>query len=450
MFLAGASALVYMLMAMNRFGLTPQMRSFALSSSFYAAMLIASWMLTIGISRTLPAGFFYLLIIAVPLEFSAPLGRLPLISLSPIDIFCLCALVAMVSSPKRRLLFFSLTRTERVFWGLFLVWESLDALWQHGNQKPMLRWGEFLFVYMAASAINDSLRAKLRLNTAQLAACLGVIASILGVFQYIVSRGDYMAATGTFGQHNSLGVFLSLTLGAAVGLWLDGAHQHPRVWAIASLLIWIGLLTTFSRGAWIGVGTAIFFGLARRWQDISRWIPGHRALFATLSILTIAILSMLFIRSPRRLTTLSQRQRYWAAAKNVIFHHPLVGLGPGNYEKEIRSYLDGDNLQHYDFEMRVKGHIDFWQHLHNLYLQLAVDSGLIGLLLWLTAIGLGLWHSLPGTPGRPESNLILCLWMSAIAFLVHNAFDIATVNSFDLLFAIWLAFSRRNLEPAFS
>ena len=249
-----------------------------------------------------------------------------------------------------------------------------------------------------------------------------------------------MSVTGTFGQHNSLGVYLSLALGPAIGLGLEAKRHDRRLWATASLLIWVGLLLTFSRGAWMGVGVAMGIGLILARDTLWDWVKAHQSF----SVLTLTLLIALCWRSPGHITTLSARPYYWKAGIRVLRKHPVIGIGPGNYESQIRSYLSGPELVLFDFEMVQKGHIDFWQNLHNLYLQLGVEYGLIGLALWLFAMSLGIWRRGADSAGDEGSPLKTCLWLSAIAFLVHNTLDIATVNSFDLLFGTWLALSRSH------
>jgi O-antigen ligase len=81
----------------------------------------------------------------------------------------------------------------------------------------------------------------------------------------------------------------------------------------------------------------------------------------------------------------------------------------------------------------------FWQHLHNKYLQIIVEYGLIGFLLWVAALGLMVWPLLL-RPTRSDHYFIAAFQISGLAFLIHNTVDILFVNSFDILFAFFVAF----------
>jgi O-antigen ligase len=304
---------------------------------------------------------------------------------------------------------------------------------------------------MLALFVAHDVNSSFRIQAARLAACLGVILGILGMAQWALARGDYWAVTGTFGQHNSLGVYLYMTLGPALGLCLSDTTRYRRLWTFALAVIWAGLLFTFSRGAWFGAAVGILFTLFQQKGTVMRWVrPSYMVLAVICVVITLFVLRLQIHRRPQRLHNLSQRQMYWEMGWKILHLHPWAGLGPGNYENNIRSYLTGTDLQLYYSDIHHKHYNDFWRNLHNLYLQLAVDNGLVGLILWMIAIGIGLWKAWPKQGEMSNFSFSLGLWLSVIAFLTHNLFDIATVNSFDLLFVIWLALCRQDSESALS
>ena len=142
-----------------------------------------------------------------------------------------------------------------------------------------------------------------------------------------------------------------------------------------------------------------------------------------------------------RLRSDSQRPIYWRAAYNVFHVHPWRGMGPGRYDQDLRSYLDSHPQDFFDLDLGFKHRMDFWQHLHSIYLQTLALYGAIGFCLW--AIGMALLVS--GSFQYAGRHWDLICWASLLgltAFLIHNTVDILFVNSLDLLFATHLAITR--------
>src|SRR5258708_21807949 len=110
----------------------------------------------------------------------------------------------------------------------------------------------------------------------------GVVQALIGIYEFRGGSGapslwildfHYFRAFGTFGQPNPFGAFMGLTLALALGatygclseLWTQfrAAHQIPRdvlMWAAlygaGAALLAVGLVVSWSRGAWMGVESA--------------------------------------------------------------------------------------------------------------------------------------------------------------------------------------------------
>src|SRR5207237_321359 len=111
----------------------------------------------------------------------------------------------------------------------------------------------------------------------------------------------------------------------------------------------------------------------------------------------------------------SGRNEFSRAGLAVLKELPLQGLGPGNYSRDIRAYLNPRSKMHYLYDPRS------WMHLHNLYMQLLVDYGMVGGFLIFGAIGLLLKKAWQGA-GRHRLGPYALI--SVLAFFVHNVVDI--------------------------
>ena len=115
------------------------------------------------------------------------------------------------------------------------------------------------------------------------------------------------------------------------------------------------------------------------------------------------------------------RLPYFRVGKAVWKDHFLLGVGPGRYQEAVDDYsglLEAQKGKVRDYEI-VEQKIRI--HTHNLYLQLGVEYGLLGLLAFLYFLG------------RVGFRLMLhqgrSLWALGgvgllLAFVVHNLFDV--------------------------
>ena len=184
-----------------------------------------------------------------------------------------------------------------------------------------------------------------------------------------------------------LGHYFNMCLPIGVLLWItEGRRRIGSKWLWMTLAMLLGLLLTFTFGAWAGLtatcGFFVFlFGGKRRWQ------------FLIVSALIFAILAGLVAFGPLRPVfeekatgngigsfgwDVATRIYGWKIAVNTWREHPLIGTGIGNFE-----YLSAD----YDF---VLGSKSLGTSPHETYLYLLSSLGLVGaitvLVIMLSAI----------------------------------------------------------------
>jgi len=107
------------------------------------------------------------------------------------------------------------------------------------------------------------------------------------------------------------------------------------------------------------------------------------------------------------------RMAHWQAALGMLAASPITGVGIGNYGAAYPAYA-------------LPGWEDPLGHAHNYYLNIAAETGLVGLGAYLallaTAFGLCWWAR-----RRSESSFARALAMGTLGALVaqstHNLFD---------------------------
>jgi O-antigen ligase len=214
-------------------------------------------------------------------------------------------------------------------------------------------------------------------------------AAITGLTETGIAR-----LAGPIGEKNRYAQIMLMLV--PLGLMMISAERSRwlKLAAIAcAALAAIGTALTFSRGAALAAGIILLVMVALRYVRISHVLAavglialvliavpqyGERvtSVTAILSLLsedssTSGADNSLLSRATENLTALS----VWA-------DHPLVGVGPGEFPTYYRDYADTIGLS-------IKAED---RQAHNLYLGIAAESGLLGLITFFGATSVTLWQ----------------------------------------------------------
>lgn len=191
------------------------------------------------------------------------------------------------------------------------------------------------------------------------------------------------------------------------------------------------LILTKSRGAWLGtvVGLGIVF--------IYRWPRLRRPAQALVALLLIAGLIIGPARVAQALAAApvvggwEGRLELWSRALEAIADYPFTGIGMGTFDHVIPLRYPYVLLAGADLAI---------PHAHNLFLQVAVDLGLPGLIAFVALLGLVLAAAVRSARAW-AGDQALALQVTALAaglaaVLVHGLLDAATWGSKPAVF-IW-------------
>jgi O-antigen ligase len=207
-------------------------------------------------------------------------------------------------------------------------------------------------------------------------------------------------ARGFFSIYMTLAGVLSLALLAGLPRLLPGAAVAR--WTILPWLVsLLGLLATYTRGAWMGFGSAVLslLPLTRK----GRWL-----LLAGLVLLAIgALLTMGNPEDP----TVKERVYMWRSGLAIWREHPVLGVGPGELKRVYERYALPEAVK------KRTGHV------HNTPLQMLVERGALGLAAWLWiwvaffARAIGLLRRLP-EEATSARTLVIGSVAAIVGFLV--------------------------------
>lgn len=284
-----------------------------------------------------------------------------------------------------------------------------------------------------------------------------VFQSSLGIYQATVGtplglaflgEGDYtikqalggslaLRPTGTLFHANQLALYLGMTLPVVAAVLLAAVSRAAK--GMAALTTIIGLaaaVLTLSRGGWLGLTISFViltaFALRRRIMPTVQVLMGLSGLAGILILFNTLAENAIVGRLTRSDggSALS-RLPLMRGALRIIADHPLLGSGLNNYEQTIRAYdLTG--------EYTLAGQLVI---VHNLFLLVAAEVGLIGLglfvwlLVGLARLGLkGVRHS--------KVSLAVAVTVGLLAagqhLVTHNTVDFVLMSDPRLVMLFWL------------
>ena len=253
----------------------------------------------------------------------------------------------------------------------------------------------------------------------------GSICSGIGIFQYVsggaemkwLERGRFDLLGGrvcaTFTNPNLLAVYLLVVFGVSLG-WIFKLGKD-RLFGWVPLLLSIGcLIVTWTRGAWLGaLAATCFFLLFLSPSSLAALLFFPVSLPGVALFLPEGIRARLY--SIGNLTETSSRYRLetWKGVLRLLWEYPF-GIG------------SGEKTFHAVYPLFAVSGTESVMHAHNVYLQIAVQHGLVGLFLLLALLFLlfrgffACWMKGQNFEGR---NLFLGTGAALVGLLTMGFFD---------------------------
>ena len=253
-----------------------------------------------------------------------------------------------------------------------------------------------------------------------------VTAMISGVSSVQASEGggSYDRAAELFGSPNLLGGFLALAippivaLAASENLWWRRLSGYVLV--VAAM---VGLAFTYSRGAMIGtaVGLLVLLPVLKRGR-LTLGLALTAAIVTTAGNVLVRVQS---VAAPESDPAFTSRLEIWGAALRLVAEHPLVGVGLGNFVAAYRNLLIPD-LPVIPYSLTLP------EQAHNLFLNLAVEVGLVGAgaFAWLLAVGFLRTWQVSRSADRRVKLWSMGLAAGLVALLIHTIVEVVVYQGF--------------------
>ena len=251
--------------------------------------------------------------------------------------------------------------------------------------KPALLMVCFIFGYFLTVSLITTRAWLVRCST--VCVLSATLVSLYGIFMYFTGGGYSSSAwvdsemfstigrraVGTLENPNMFGEYLILIIPIAVGMLIgrgEGLRRLPAFFCIG--IMGVCLILTWSRGAWLGLIFAALLFLFM-WHRRSVWVilAGIASIPVLPLILPASIVSRFTSIGNMTDSSTSYRVYIWRATINMIEDNLTtgIGIGEGAWDRlyPMYSYLG----------------VEAAPHSHNLYLQIWLELGVIGLLVFV-------------------------------------------------------------------
>ena len=268
----------------------------------------------------------------------------------------------------------------------------------------------------------------------------GLLVCLYGIAQYVFGWDTQQAwmdeemfsdikmrIYSTLENPNVLGEYILLVLPAAIGLmWTSKKMWQKITYAGISGIMLVALIMTFSRGCWVGLmaAAAVFITFAAG----KLWGLALIALPVIPAILPESIINRFTSIGDMKDSSTSYRVYIWMGTLAMIKDFWLCGIGMG--EEAFKSVYP-----FYSYNGIVA------PHSHNLFLQILVESGAVGIILFVGIMIFFFKRMMTGYQAGGGKGKVLPTMMTALAagvcgFLVQGMFDNCFYN-YRVMLIFW-------------
>ncbi len=226
------------------------------------------------------------------------------------------------------------------------------------------------------------------------------------------SRGEVFLSLGLFDHHLTFGGYYMLVFLLASVIFLNARRAGAfRIFDfLAPAVLGLSLVFSYARSAWLGGAVGVLtFGFLK---------GGKFVLFLILGIFLLCLL--IYVIEPTSWDRIkeidlsknkpeSTRIRLWETSIQMIKDKPIWGIGLGNFGKLFHRY-------------KVEGVYDTTCHPHNDFLNVAVNSGLLGLLAYLSIWAVFLYSTIKSVFKNKKSGFSNTVQMGGIVAIIAFLF----------------------------
>jgi putative inorganic carbon (hco3(-)) transporter len=253
----------------------------------------------------------------------------------------------------------------------------------------------------------------------------------------LVSEVDDRRAYGPIGEANRYAQILLVLLPLGLFRFWHERSGKMRLFAGAMIaMIFAGIVLTYSRGAFVAIVAMTLMILLLRLVNFTRV-----AAFAAVAALAVVVLAPAYVQRIASIgktgevaagdseadadTSARRRLTSMLAGLNAFMDHPVLGVGPGQYVPyySVSYQLEPNILDPHIPIRRLRED----SRTHNLYLEIAAETGVIGLVMFMAIVISVLYplyrRSRYFQETHPDfSTTAIGLWLGIAGYLIAGIF----------------------------
>jgi len=283
----------------------------------------------------------------------------------------------------------------------------------------------FLIIVVCCEEIKDKLHLKRIFASICAGVCLVTVDALWQMaFSYDFIRHNIIQAaiglprpTAAFPNCNIFGIYVTVLTPMVLGLTFFYFKGRARLLLLMACILGLsGVLLSLSRGAGLGIYLAVLFlSIAQRKKMITLILIGILAVAPFVMPSKIKEWAKKANYNPLVLMFNEDRVSIYNNTINMIKHHPFIGVGVNTFSKNYGKYKTA--------EAEKYCHTADTIYAHNIYLQMAGETGLLGLavfLLFLFQVFRSLGASIRSLSDKYLNVTGISLFACLIAFLVNG------------------------------
>jgi O-antigen ligase len=277
------------------------------------------------------------------------------------------------------------------------------------------RWLPFLAV---SALLIDVIGREVPVRAVLASAVAGATWAAFGALQSVLVDGE-TRASGPLEDPNDLAAVLVTALPLLLALIpppRPGRRWHPMalVALVVAAVLAIGAAVTLSRGGGLAVAAAIVVLAVRRAVPV-RVMVGAGVLAAVGAAALVVLAPETVDRAIGEKVhiageNIDTRELRWQAAARMLAENPVLGVGPGGFRSEYAAASANAELA------------EQTPVAHSMYLEVAAEFGVPGLLLFLGFIACGFVASERALRIGADRQLVLAMQAALVAVLVASVF----------------------------
>ncbi len=221
-------------------------------------------------------------------------------------------------------------------------------------------------------------------------------------------------AAGPMEDANDFAFYLVCALPFALLLWREERGLRRVAAGVAVALLVVVTCATFSRGALLAVGVmvvvALLLGLLRVRDVVAATVAVGLGLGAVVASAPDLVERAFAEKSFVAQDNVDSRFTSWTLAAEMTADHPVLGVGPGGFAERYAAYDQGRSAD--------PTHLSV---VHQMYLDVSSELGLVGLAVFLGLIGAGGLAAWRGRAGD-DPGLATAVVVALVGVLVAALF----------------------------